>query len=238
MRYIFASLVMFVGLAAAAADEVDVVIRDGKIVDGTGNPWFTGDIAVKEDRIVGVGRLDDVTGKRTVNAKGLVVAPGFIDIHSHSDFLLLKDGNAQSKIRQGVTTEILGEGNSAGPYQGRLSPKKTTIDGQTVTWTRLGHYFELVEKQGIATNIASYVGLDTIWKCAMGTSFDRPSESDFQEMERLVDQAMREGALGLSSQVMMPPGSLAKTEDIIRLCRVVAKHGGIYSTHIRNEGRL
>jgi len=227
---------MFVGLAAAAADEVDVVIRDGKIVDGTGNPWFTGDIAVKEDRIVGVGRLDDVTGKRTVNAKGLVVAPGFIDIHSHSDFLLLKDGNAQSKIRQGVTTEILGEGNSAGPYQGRLSPKKTTIDGQTVTWTRLGHYFELVEKQGIATNIASYVGLDTIWKCAMGTSFDRPSESDFQEMERLVDQAMREGALGLSSQVMMPPGSLAKTEDIIRLCRVVAKHGGIYSTHIRNEG--
>ena len=236
MRYLIIAVLTFTGFAVSA-EEVDVLIRDGKIVDGTGNPWYIGDVAIQRDRIVGIGRLnDDITAKLTINAKGLVVAPGFIDIHSHSDFLLLQDGNAQSKIRQGVTTDILGEGNSAGPYQGRLSPRKATINGRAATWKRLDTYFKLIQEQGISINIASYVGLDTIWKCAMGSSFDRPSETDFQEMERLVDQAMEGGALGLSSQVMMPPGSLAKTEDIIRLCRVVAKHGGIYSTHIRNEG--
>ncbi|MBM81385.1 MAG: dihydroorotase [Planctomycetaceae bacterium] len=219
-----------------AQESVDIVIRGGKIVDGTGNPWFIGDVAIKGDRIVGVGRVGDVDAKLTIDASGLVVSPGFIDMHSHSDFLLLEDGNAQSKIRQGVTTEVLGEGRSAGPYQGKLSPRTARVGTGSRRWTRLKDYLALVEEKGISTNVASYVGLDTIWQCAMGTSFQRPSEDDFKLMEKLVDEAMRDGAHGLSSQVMMPPGSLTSTDDVIRLCRVVGKHGGIYSTHIRNEG--
>lgn len=230
----------FLGVSANlfAADDVtyDIVIRNGKIVDGTGNPWFYGDVAVNDDRIVGVGRIPPGDAKLEIDAKGLVISPGFIDIHSHSDFLLLEDGNAQSKIRQGVTTEILGEGNSAGPYQGKLAPRTVKIDGKPTKWTTLGGYFDAVDRAGIATNVASYVGIGTVWRCVMGNSFDRPTSEQIEQMKALVDEAMQDGALGLSSQVMMPPGSLATTDDIVELCKVVAKHGGIYSTHIRNEG--
>ncbi|MBP85203.1 MAG: hypothetical protein CMJ64_00550 [Planctomycetaceae bacterium] len=219
-----------------AQPNVDLLIRSGRIVDGSGNPWYRGDVAIRGDRIIAIGKVADVEAKRTIDATGLVVSPGFIDIHSHSDFLLLEDGNAQSKIRQGVTTEVLGEGNSAGPYQGKLSPRAAKINGKAEEWTGLGEYFDLVERAGIATNVASYVGLNNLWQSAVGNSFERPNEDHFRYMEKLLDEAMREGALGLSSQVMMPPGSLAATDDIVRLCKVVAKHGGIYSTHIRNEG--
>jgi N-acyl-D-aspartate/D-glutamate deacylase len=220
----------------AAENEFDLVIRNGKIVDGTGNPWFVGDVAIRGDKIVAVGRIPETEANKEIDAEGLVIAPGFIDMHSHSDFLLLEDGNAQSKIRQGVTTEILGEGNSAGPYQGKLSARRMKVAGKTEEWTTLGEYFDLVEKSGIATNVVSYVGLNNVWRCAMGDSFGRPTETDLKKMEALVDEALRDGAFGLSSQVMMPPGSLATTDDLVQLCRVVARHGGIYSTHIRNEG--
>jgi N-acyl-D-aspartate/D-glutamate deacylase len=220
-----------------AADEAyDILIRQGRIVDGTGNPWFIGDVAVRGDRVIAVGRNLKATAKREINARGLVVAPGFIDMHSHSDFLLLEDGDAQSKIRQGVTTEVLGEGRSAGPYQGKLAPRKVQIDGDTVSWTTLGGYFRAVERAGIATNVASYVGIGNIWQCVMGNSFERPTSADIQQMKELVDEAMRDGAMGLSSQVMFPPGSLATTDDLVELCKVVKPYGGIYSTHIRNEG--
>ncbi len=214
----------------------DLIIRNGRIVDGTGNPWFLGDVAIQGDRIVEVGRAVQGPAKRTIDASRKVVAPGFIDIHSHSDYLLLEDGDAQSKIRQGVTTEVLGEGNSAGPYQGKLGPKTATIGNTPVEWTTLDDYFDVVQQSGISTNVASYVGLNNVWQCVMGDSFDRPTEVQIAEMQHLVDQAMQHGALGLSSQVMMPPGSLAATDDIVRLCEVVARHHGIYSTHIRNEG--
>ncbi|MDP6445608.1 MAG: D-aminoacylase, partial [Pirellulaceae bacterium] len=219
-----------------SAEQYDLVIRNGRVVDGSGNPWRTADVAIRGDRVVAIGRLSDYEASRTIDAKGLVVAPGFIDIHSHSDFLLLEDGRAQSKIRQGVTTEILGEGRSAGPYQGKLSPRKVTIDGEVRSLSTLGQYFQAIEDAGAATNIASYVGIGNIWQSAMGTSFDRPTDEDLTVMKKLVKEAMEDGALGLSSQVMMPPGSLAKTEEIIELARVVEPFGGIYSTHIRNEG--
>lgn len=211
----------------------DLLIRNGRIVDGTGNPWFRGDVAVRGDRIVAVGRVPAAEAKRVIDAKGLVVSPGFIDIHSHSDYLILEDGLAQSKIRQGVTTDILGEGDSAGPFQGKLSPQKVPGGARLKT---LGDYFKTIDRQHVSINVASYVGIGNVWRCVMGDSFARPTDSDLRLMEELVDEAMKDGALGLSSQVMMPPGSLAKTEDIIRLCKVVAKHGGLYSTHIRNEG--
>jgi N-acyl-D-aspartate/D-glutamate deacylase len=214
----------------------DLLIRNGRIIDGSGNPWFLGDVAVRGDHIVGVGRVPKALAKREIDAKELVVAPGFIDMHSHSDFLLLEDGKAESKVRQGVTTEVLGEGQSAGPYQGKLQPKKMTIGGQQVSWETLGGYFDTVEKAGVAVNVASYVGLDNVWQSVMGNSFDRPTAAQKDEMKKLVDEAMQQGAFGLSTMLMMPPGSLATTDDIVELCQVVAKHGGIYSTHNRNEG--
>ena len=227
-------LLGLIGPPLMAAD-YDLVIRNGRIVDGTGNPWFRGDVAIRGDRVVSVGRVTG-TAEREIDASGLTVAPGFIDIHSHSDFLLLEDGQAQSKIRQGVTTEILGEGNSAGPYRGKLSPRPRTVRGKEREWATLGGYFDVVDEAGVAVNVASYVGLNNVWRSVMGESFARPTEEQIAGMGKLVDEAMREGALGLSSQVMMPPGSLATTDDIVALCRVVARHGGIYSTHIRNEG--
>jgi N-acyl-D-amino-acid deacylase len=236
---VLATVVLLVGSMACRADEsdgeFDIVIRNGTVVDGTGNPWFKADVAVRGDRIAAIGVIRQ-KGKLDIDATGLVVSPGFIDIHSHSDFKLLQDGHAQSKIRQGVTTEILGEGNSAGPYQGKLSAKRVTVGGEVVHLSRLGHYFELIQKNKASVNVASYVGINNIWQSVMGSGFERPTVAQIEEMQKLVDQAMNDGALGLSSQVMMPPGSLAKTDEIVELCKVVAKHGGIYSTHIRNEG--
>ena len=219
-----------------AEENYDLVIRKGRIVDGTGNPWYHGDVAIRADRIVAIGKLTDAKAKKTIDAKGLVVSPGFIDMHSHSDFLLLEDGNAESKIRQGVTTEVLGEGNSAGPYQGMLPPRRTKVGKKVIEIKTLGDYFDTVEQAGISTNICSYVGINNLWRSVMGSTFDRPTAEQIEQMQRLVDQAMRDGAMGLSSQVMMPPGSLATTDDLVALCKPVAKHGGIYSTHIRNEG--
>ncbi len=224
--------------AKAAEEEprYDLLIRGGRIVDGTGNPWFYGDMAIRADRIVAVGRVPAGTAENEIDAKGLVVSPGFIDMHSHSDFLLLEDGDAQSKIRQGVTTEVLGEGSSAGPSKGKLSPRTATVGGKSVRWSALGEYFDTVDRAGIATNVCSYVGLGTVWQCVMGDSFERPTAAELNQMKTLVREAMQDGAMGLSSQVMMPPGSLATTDDIVELTKVIAPFGGIYSTHIRNEG--
>jgi N-acyl-D-aspartate/D-glutamate deacylase len=234
--HLFAFVVAAALPARAAEPAYDLVIRNGKIVDGTGNPWFIGDVAVRGDRIVAVGRVPPGTAAREIDAKGLIVAPGFIDMHSHSDYVLLEDGDAQSKIRQGVTTEILGEGQSAGPTRGKLSAKRATVRGKEVSWTTLGGYFDTVEKAGVSVNIASYVGLDNIWESVMGKSYDRPTAQQREEMKSLIDEAMKEGAFGLSSLLAMPPGSLATTDDLVELCKVVGKHGGIFSTHNRNEG--
>lgn len=241
------TLVAIAGLVLGLAAEVasvpaaepapyDLLVRNGRIVDGTGNPWFHGDVAVRGDHIVAVGHIPAAAARREIDARGLVVAPGFIDIHSHSDFLLLEDGAAASKVRQGVTTEVLGEGSSPGPYQGRLSPRSATIRGQNVSWTTLGGYFDALEKSGSAVNVASYVGLDNVWQSVMGSSHDRPTSAQFEEMKRLVDEALRDGARGLSTMLAMPPGALATTDELVELSRVVARHGGIYSTHNRNEG--
>lgn len=214
---------------------LDLVLRSGRIVDGTGNPWFLGDVGIRGDRIVAVGQVPQ-RGRVEINVGGATIAPGFIDIHSHSDTLLLEDGAANSKLRQGVTTEVLGEGDSVAPALGKLPSKKLAARGQSWQWSTLGEYFDTVDKTGTAVNVASYVGSGTIWRCVMGDSFERPTDQQRQQMRELVRNAMADGATGLSSMLAMPPGSLMTTEDVVDLCTEVAKAGGIYSTHIRNEG--
>ena len=222
------------GTLQGAEPVYNLVLRNGTIVDGTGNPWRVGDLAVTGERIVAVGRIPPGTVEREIDVSGLMVAPGIIDIHSHSDYLLLEDGQALSKIYQGVTTEVLGEGSSAGPHRGAL--ESPGASGSGARFATLGNYFEALERSGSAVNVASYVGLDNLWQSVMGKSFDRPSEQQFAEMKLLLEEAMRDGAYGLSTMLAMPPGGLAKTEDIVALCEVVHKYRGIYSTHNRHEG--
>ncbi|MFM7129822.1 MAG: N-acyl-D-amino-acid deacylase family protein, partial [bacterium] len=197
---------------------------------------FFGDVAIRKDRIVAVGKLPGLPARRTIDATGMVVAPGFIDIHSHSDDLLLEDGHAQSKIRQGVTTDILGEGRSVGPNQGKLPPQVANVSGQKLSWTTMAGYFDAIDRLGTSMNVASYVGLDNLWECVMGKSHARPTAAQIDEMKKLLDEAMAEGALGLSTMLMMPPGSLTTTEDLVALCSVLKQRGGTFSSHIRSEG--
>ena len=225
------------GSVSAQEPPFDLVIRNGRIVDGTGNPWSRGDLAIRGDRIIAVGRIPaEAPARRTIDASGLVVAPGFVDAHSHSDWVLFEDGNAPSKVRQGVTTDVLGEDRSGGPHRGKLAPRPVTIRGETARLTSLGDYLDGLERSGVAINVASYVGLGNVWGSVMGESFDRPTPRQLDEMGAILDEAMRDGALGLSTMLAAPQEMVATTDDLVALCRVVHRHGGIYASHIRSEG--
>ncbi len=218
----------------------DIVIKKGLIVDGSGRPSFKADLAVKGGRIAKIDEAIDVEADRIINAEGLAVCPGFIDIHTHSDFVLLVNPKAESKVRQGVTTEVVGNcGGSAAPAKGAaLERAKRIMDGygiDRVEWTSFSDYLNLLEGKGIAINVVALVGHGTVRQCVLGMENRPPTERELQEMKSLVAEAMEAGAFGMSSGLVYPPGRYASTEELIELCKVVASYGGIYASHIRGE---
>ncbi|WP_435010268.1 N-acyl-D-amino-acid deacylase family protein [Tundrisphaera lichenicola] len=224
-------------LACAEDRAFDLVIRNGRIVDGTGNPWRWGDVGIRGSRIEALGRIaPEVPAQRTIDATGRVVAPGFIDAHSHSDWVLFEDGDAPGKIRQGVTTEVLGEDRSVGPHRGKLAPKVVEVQGKSTELTSIYDYFGTLERSGVAVNVATYVGLGNVWRCVMGDSFDRPTPMQLDEMATILEGAMQDGALGLSTMLAAPQEMVATTDDLVFLGKVVARHGGIFASHMRSEG--
>jgi N-acyl-D-amino-acid deacylase len=238
-------LVLFLLLGLPAhAEDYDLVIRNARIIDGSGNPWFRGDVAIKKDRVARVGRVEG-RGKREIDAHGRLVTPGFIDMHSHSDLAVLREGEAQGKIRQGVTTEILGESGSAAPRcpepkakpaPGAPPPPPPDPNALKIDWTDFKGYFKRLKKNKTSVNIASFVGMGDVRSCAMGEDDRPPTAQELEKMRALVDQAMRDGAMGLSAGLIYAPNSFAKTEEIIELAKVVARYGGMYSVHMRSEG--
>ena len=219
---------------------LDIILKNGFVVDGAGNPKFRADVGVMDGKIVKIGGLGSSKADRVIDAKGLVVSPGFIDVHTHSDFELLANPRAESKIRQGVTTEVVGNcGMSAAPLRGEYASKtaKSIRDkyGLTLDWSSFKEYFNRLEKQGVAVNIVSLVGHGNIRECVMDLENRPPTKEEMKEMKALVAQAMEEGAFGLSTGLVYPPGRFADTIELIELSKVVAKYGGIYASHIRGE---
>jgi len=219
--------------------EFDLVIRNGRIIDGTGSPWYAGDIGIRDGRIAMIGRLADAGAKRVVDAAGMVVAPGFIDMLGQSDLTILVNPHLPSKIFQGITTEIIGEGGSAAPLNDAiLQADRRFYEHLKITpdWRTFSQYFSRLEKQGIGINIASYVGATQVRRMILGDGDRTPTPSELEEMKSLVRAAMNEGAVGLSTALQYAPAPYAKTEELIALAAESARLGGIYATHMRSEG--
>jgi N-acyl-D-amino-acid deacylase len=220
-------LAIALGVAAAAQPRpFDLVVANGSLIDGSpGAVARKADLGIRDGRIAGIGDLSKAPRIRTIDAANLTVAPGFIDMHNHSDETLIDDPRCESMLRQGVTTMILGEGNSAGP-----------LDKGIREWSTLGEYFDFVAKRKVAANIASYVGQTQIWTHVKKYALEAATPEQMEKMKAEVARAMQDGAMGLSSSLLMPPSSLMTTAQLIELAKVAKQYGGIYSTHIRDEG--
>jgi len=221
---------------------LDILIKDGQVVDGTGKPAFRADVGVADGRIAVVAENVDQEATRVVEAQGLHVAPGFIDPHTHSDLTLLVDPHAESKIRQGVTTEVIGNcGFSPAPLQGAAVEEvraKAKLLGLDVTWRNMSEYLDRLRNPGTALNVVALVGHNTVRGSVLGYDDIQPTPEQQAEMERVVAEAMEQGARGISTGLFYPPGFYAQTEEVIGLARAVARHGGVYASHIRSESDL
>ena len=237
---VLAALMLAVVAVAGSSDSsFDIVIINGHIIDGTGSPWYSGDIGIKGGRIAAVGNLTDAARARTIDAKGQVVAPGFIDMLGQSELTILVEPRLPSKIYQGITTEITGEGGSAGPLNDAImQADRATYEHLDITpdWRTLGQYFGRLEKQGMGINLASYVGATQVRRMVLGDEDKQPTRQQLEQMKSLVRDAMQEGAMGVSTSLEYAPAPYAKTEELISLASEAAKFGGIYATHMRSEG--
>lgn len=236
----FASLAT--GLSAQKAvdsEPFDVVILRGHIVDGTGSPWYSGDVGIRNGHIAAIGDLSGAPAKQKIDAQGKIVAPGFIDMLGQSELTILVDPRLPSKIYQGITTEITGEGGSVAPANDAMRAADRAGYAHlhiTPDWRTLREYFARLEKQGMGINLATYVGATSVRRMVLGDADVQPTPAQLDQMKALVDQAMRDGAVGLSTALQYTPAPYAKTEELIALAREASKYGGIYATHMRSEG--
>ena len=235
-----ASAVAFLFLfRSAGAQQYDLAIKNGHIIDGTGSPWYGADIGIKNGHIVKIGKIDPASAAKTIDAHGLVVAPGFIDMLGQSELTILVDPHLPSKIFQGITTEITGEGNSIAPTNDRLlAEDRAGFDHYQVKpdWRNFDDYFKRLEKQGIGINLASYVGATTVRRMVIGNDNRPPTAAELAQMQKLVLDAMHQGAMGVSTALQYSPAPYASTEELIALASTAASAGGIYATHMRSEG--
>ncbi len=230
------------GTAGASQSNLtyDVIIRNGRIINGSGNPWVSGDVAIRGDRIVAIGNLAGAEAKRVIDAHGLVVSPGFIDMLGQSEFSLLIDNRSLSKLSQGITSEITGEGQSAAPQDAlTIAQLQPGLDQYhlKVDWSTLSDFFARLEKTGTPINIGTYVGAAQVREAILGDEDRAPNPEELAKMKDLVAQAMQQGAFGVSTALIYPPGHYAKTEELIELAKVASQYGGIYASHMRSEGQ-
>ena len=217
MRLILVVILTIGSLAGFRQSDFDLVISGGRIVDGTGNPWFLADLAIKDGRIVEIGKIDSSKGAKVIDAHGLIVAPGFIDVHTHIEGGIQEFPKAENFVRMGVTSVVTGN------------------CGASIL--KLGEWFSALETNGISINVASLVGHNAVRRSGMGGEFDRPpTPEELARMQEIVEKAMNEGAVGFSTGLEYVPGTYAKTDEIVALAKVAAAHGGIYTSHMRNEG--
>ena len=223
---------------SSKAPEYDLIIRNGRIVDGSGRAGFLADVAIKGDRIVRIGNLPGAQAKRNIDAHGQVVAPGFIDMLGQSETFLLIDPRAMSKVMMGVTTEITGEGESIAPLNDRILKEQEDFNRRynlTVDWRTLGEYFSRLEKQGAGVNLGTFVGATQVREYVIGYDDRPPTSAELEQMKKLAADAMKDGALGVSTSLQYVPARFAKTDEIVELAKVARQYGGIYITHQRSE---
>jgi N-acyl-D-amino-acid deacylase len=225
--------------AASSQQHYDVIIRNGHVIDGTGSPWYSADVGIRDGRIAAIGRLGDAVGQRTIDAKEMIVAPGFIDMLGQSELTILVDPHVPSKIFQGITTEITGEGESVAPLTDALIQADSLAFQHlhiTPDWRTFAQYFARLEKQGIGINFASYIGAAQTRRLVLGDADVAPTPAQLSQMRALVREAMMQGAMGVSTALEYTPAPYASTEELIALAAEAAKFGGIYASHMRDEG--
>src|SRR6266436_6708466 len=236
---LFFTVIIGGGQIASADAPFDIVIKGGTVYDGTGGEGHVTDVAIRGDRIAGLGDFAKASVRASIDAKGLAVAPGFINMLSWSNESLIQDGRSQSEIRQGVTTEVMGEGESMGPVNDRVrehmlrQQKDIKFD---IEWNTLAEYLRYLETRGVSCNVASFIGATTIRENVIGFEDKAPTPEQLDQMRELVRKEMEAGALGIGTSLIYPPAFYAKTEELIELCKVAAKYQGKYISHMRSEG--
>ena len=238
-RILIVSLLAFSGASLSSQQTFDVIVRNGTVYDGTGGAGRRVDVGIRADRIVAVGDLSGATAPLAVDATGLAVAPGFINMLSWATESLLVDGRSQGEIRQGVTTQIFGEGSSMGPMNEAMKKRAYEQMGDIkyeITWTTLSEYLKDLERRGVSQNVASYIGATTIREYVIGLEDKKPTPQQLDEMRALVRREMEAGALGVGSSLIYAPAFYASTEELIELCKAAAPYGGKYISHMRSEG--
>ncbi len=236
LNFVVITVILF---SCSQKQQYDTIIRNGTIYDGNGGAPYKADIAINADTIAFIGDLSNASAKNETDATGMAVAPGFVNMLSQSDVALLHDGRSQGDIRQGVTLEVMGEGGSMGPLNPRMKHDMQTGQGDLkfdVGWNTLGEYLNYAEKKGISCNIASFVGAAQVREYVIGEDNRAPTPAELDSMKAQVDLAMKEGAMGVSTALIYPPGFFAKTDELVALCKEASKYHGMYISHMRSEG--